>query len=190
MNRVFQSARSLLCALTVGAFAVKAVCAQEPAATTASLQPATNCVSPRSAECPSWPSGYARERSRPLSRAEDVAAPNAAGVEPLRLRGDAAALRLDLHQTTIADVLSALHAAFHINYRASIALDEPVNGTYAGSLERVIARVLNGYDYVIRQDNAKLDVIILGKAGERAVANPGLIPLHQRGAAAYQNTRH
>jgi hypothetical protein len=87
----------------------------------------------------------------------------------LRVRGDMAAVRLDARRTTIADALSALNAAFNMSYRSSIALDDEINGTYAGSLRRVISRVLDGYNYVIKQDDAKLDVIILGRRGERAV---------------------
>jgi hypothetical protein len=93
----------------------------------------------------------------------------------VRVRGDMAAVRLDARRTTIADVLSALNAAFDISYRSAIALDEEINGTYAGSLRRVISRVLDGYNYVIKQDDAKLDVIILGRRGERAV--PVAMPL-------------
>ena len=97
----------------------------------------------------------------------------------LRVRGDMAAVRLDARRTTIADALSALNAAFNMSYRSSIALDDEINGTYAGSLRRVISRVLDGYNYVIKQDDAKLDVIILGRRGERAapVAMP-LDPFH------------
>ena len=88
----------------------------------------------------------------------------------VRVRGDMAAVRLDVRRTTIADVLSALNAAFDISYRSAIVLDEEINGTYAGSLRRVISRVLDSYNYVIeQQDDAKLAVIILGRRGERAI---------------------
>ena len=93
----------------------------------------------------------------------------------VRVRGDMAAVRIDARRTTIADVLAALNAAFDISYRSSIALDEEITGTYAGSLRRVISRVLDGYNYVIKQDDAKLAVIILGRRGERAV--PVALPL-------------
>jgi hypothetical protein len=94
---------------------------------------------------------------------------------PVRVRGDMTAVRIDARRTTIADVLSALNAAFDMSYRSSIVLDEEINGTYAGSLRRVISRVLDGYNYVIKQDDAKLAVIILGRRGERAV--PVAIPV-------------
>jgi len=87
----------------------------------------------------------------------------------VRVWGDMAAVRIDARRTTIADVLSALNAAFDISYRSAIVLDGEISGTYAGSLRRVISRVLDGYNYVIEQNDAKLDVIILGRRGDRAV---------------------
>jgi hypothetical protein len=192
MNRLFKSAVVFICTLPQGGLTVKAVHAQETSAPPASLRPTPNCSFTGPGKCPSSPSpsGASRETSRPLSPANDAAAFNPENAEPLQLQGDAAALRLDLHQTTITDVLSTLRATFHVKYRSLIALNEPLNGTYAGTLERVIARVLNGYNYVIKHDSATLDVVIFGKVGEHAVANPGLIPLHQRAVAAYRTTRH
>jgi hypothetical protein len=94
--------------------------------------------------------------------------PNVSGAS-IRVRGDAAAVRLDARRTTIADVLSALNATFAMSYRSTIVLDEEINGAYAGSLRLVISHVLDGYNFVIKQDDSKLDVIILGRRGERAV---------------------
>jgi hypothetical protein len=191
MNRPSKSAVAFICALALGGFTVKADHAQEASVPAASLQPTPNCSFTGPAECPSSPSGAPREMSRPLPSTNGAAAFNPERAEPLQLQGDATALQLDLHQTAITDALSALRTAFHIKYHSLTALNEPLSGTYAGSLEHVIARVLNGYNYVIKRDSAKLDVIIFGKVGERAVANPGLIPLHQRGAAAaYRATRN
>ena len=185
MNPLFKSAGTFLCALTVAAFAIKAVRAQQAEAPAASPMP--DCASVRPADCSS--SNDYSKSSPAFSPADDGPGSNSESAEPLQLQGSPAALRLDLHRTTIINVLSALRAAFHFHYQASVALDEPLNGTYAGSLEDVIARVLNGYNYVIEQDNAKFDLIIFGKAGGRAVADPGLIPLRQRGAAAYRAKR-
>jgi hypothetical protein len=189
MNRRLKSAVAFMCAFAPVGF-TQAVRAEEATAPAASLQPPPNCAFTGSAECQSSSSSDPRETSRALLLpANDAAASKPESADPLQLQGDAAALRLDLHQTTIADVLSALRAAFHIKYRFSIPLNERLTGTYAGSLQYVIARVLNGYNYVIKQDSATLDLLILGKVGERSVANPGLIPLRQRGAAAYRAKR-
>ena len=89
----------------------------------------------------------------------------------LHIDGDAAALRVEVRQTTIADVLSAL-APFNIRYRSSIGLDEMLDGSYAGSLEHVVARLLNGYDYATKQDSSRLEVTIIGKGGAAEMPGP------------------
>jgi hypothetical protein len=138
----------------------------------------TGCLRSASASCrrkprsqsPSDPNAYFGNGVAPMFGPDGVS---------VRVQGDMAAVRLDARRTTIAGVLSALDAAFDMSYRSSIVLDEEITGTYAGSLRRVISRVLDGYNYVIKQGDAKLDVIILGRRGERAVpvATP-LDPFH------------
>lgn len=164
---------AVLSIVAIGAFAQE-LCAQGSAVVSAPLQfqadyaGSTGCLHSASASC----------RRKPRSQSPSGAnAYFSNGVAPMfdpdggaiRVRGDTAAVRLDARRTTIADVLSALNAAFDMSYRSSIVLDEEINGTYAGSLRRVISRVLDGYNYVIKQDDAKLAVIILGRRGERAV---------------------
>jgi hypothetical protein len=89
----------------------------------------------------------------------------------LHIDGDAAALHVVVQQTTIADVLSAL-AGFNVRYRSSIGLDEMRDGSYAGSLGHVVARLLNGYDYATKQDGSRLEVTIIGKGGETEMPGP------------------
>jgi hypothetical protein len=101
------------------------------------------------------------------------------GGNSLRIKGDAAALHIDVKQTTIADVLSALES-FDVRYRSSIGLGEVLNGTYAGSLGHVVSRLLNGYNYATKQDGSRLEVTIFGKRGEFAVPAPVLIPVRPR----------
>jgi hypothetical protein len=101
------------------------------------------------------------------------------GAGSLHIDGDAAALHVEVQQTTIADVLSALET-FNIRYRSSIGLDETLNGTYAGSLGHVVARLLNGYNYATKQNGSRLEVTIFGKVGEFAVPAPIVIPIRRR----------
>jgi hypothetical protein len=89
----------------------------------------------------------------------------------LHIDGDAAALHVVVQQTTIADVLSAL-AGFNVRYRSSIGLNEMLDGNYAGSLEHVVARLLNGYDYATKRDASRLEVTIFGKGGEAEIPGP------------------
>jgi hypothetical protein len=106
---------------------------------------------------------------------------SAAGVLPesgtgsVQLAGDANALRLEAHDASVADVLAAMVPAFGLQYRSAIALDQRINGIYAGSLGRVIARVLAGYDYTIEHQDHAVAISVLGKHGEQAVPVPAAI---------------
>ena len=102
------------------------------------------------------------------------------GARSLHIEGDAAAIHVVVQQTTIADVLSGLEG-FNVRYRSSIGLDEVLNGSYAGSLGHVVARLLNGYNYAAKHDGSRLEVIIFGKLGELADPAP-VIPARRRPA--------
>jgi hypothetical protein len=87
------------------------------------------------------------------------------GGHSLQIEGDATALHIEVQQTAIADVLTALNK-FNIRYRSSIGLDETLNGTYTGSLRHIVTRLLNGYNYTAKQDGSRLEVTIYGKNGD------------------------
>jgi hypothetical protein len=88
------------------------------------------------------------------------------------MQGSQAAVRLEVHQTTIAAVLSTLLRAYKVSYRSPIALNETRDGVYAGSLRQVISRLLIDYDHVIKTENSTLSVLIFDKTGEQAVPAP------------------
>ena len=86
----------------------------------------------------------------------------------LCVQGGSAAVRLEVRQTTVAATLSALFAAYQVSYRSFIQLDEERDGKYEGPLRYVISRVLEGYNYVIKQNNSNIEVIIFNKKGKQA----------------------
>jgi hypothetical protein len=90
------------------------------------------------------------------------------GPGSLRLQGTPDSLRLDVRDSTVAAVLAIMGRAFNVRYRSAIALDGPITGTYAGSLTRVIARVLDGYDYDIKHEGPTVEVVVLGRSRGRA----------------------
>lgn len=188
MNRLLKPAVAALSAVAVSAFAITQLHAQGGPAVSASPQFQNDYAFTGAAACLHSASAACRRKPRGQSPSGFDDFGNGAAPMPgagaVRVRGDATAVRLDAHRTTIADVLAALNASFDLSYSSWIALDEEINGTYTGSLKRVIARVLDGYNYVIKQDNAKLDIIVLGRRGERAapVAAPAdpFHPLRER----------
>jgi hypothetical protein len=97
----------------------------------------------------------------------------------LQLQGDPSAIRLEVRQATVTKVLAALAATYPISYRSAVTLDDLRDGTYKGPLRRVIAHLLEGYDYVIEENGATLDILVLGKSGEGAVSAPTMPVIRQ-----------
>lgn len=98
----------------------------------------------------------------------------------LQLNGDPASVRLQARRTSVASALAALGAAYHVTIRSAVTLDELRGGTYTGSLRTVIARLLNGYNYVIEEDGAAtLDVLVVGKSDGKATPAPTMPVVRQ-----------
>ena len=95
----------------------------------------------------------------------------------VHVEGDPTAVRVTTSQDAISDVLSALAAALKVKYRSSIRLDARANETYSGSLREVVARLLDGYNYVIKKNEGTIEIVVLGRRGEKAIAVP-----HARGS--------
>ena len=84
------------------------------------------------------------------------------------LEGTPAAIRLELTQAPIGEVLAAFGERYGVRYRAALPLDQPITGSYAGPLPRVIARVLEGYDYVARISPEVIDIAYIRTRGNAA----------------------
>jgi hypothetical protein len=95
------------------------------------------------------------------------------------LEGSAAAVRLHATQVPIGEILAALRNEYGLRYRASIDLGRPVTGTFSGSLQQVVIRVLDGYDYVVKTSANSVEIALLqdrGAASVRAAAGNAAVP--------------
>ncbi len=90
----------------------------------------------------------------------------------MRVQGNINAVIIEIRDAPMAEVLSALAAAFKLRYRTTATLDGPVSGTYRGSPQQVLARLLDGYNYVVKKEAGPLEVLVLGRRGDRAIAAP------------------
>jgi hypothetical protein len=79
-------------------------------------------------------------------------------------------VHVEVRQTSIASILSALAGAYKISYRSSVPLTEIRSGKYTGRLQSVISDVLDGYDYAVKHENSAIAVIVFNKSGGEAVA--------------------
>jgi hypothetical protein len=99
----------------------------------------------------------------------------------IKVDGNLRALQLSASGDSLADVLSRFGTAFAVKCRSAVPLQTVVRGSYSGSLSQVVARLLDGYNYMIRTERDETEIIVLGRAGEAAVVPKGRL------AASTQN---
>jgi hypothetical protein len=92
----------------------------------------------------------------------------------VHVEGDLNSLRVTASREALSDVLSAFAAQLHVRLRTAVPLTGEINGAYSGSFSQVVARLLSGYNYVIKTDRAAAEFIIFGQGSE--VATPPKAP--------------
>jgi hypothetical protein len=105
-----------------------------------------------------------------LAVAMAVAAPVSAEVRVVESRGDAVVI--EAHDATVRDVLNELVKSQKLQIDTTAPLAENVTGTYSGSLHRVLLRLLNGYDVVIRSSPTGLKVSVFNAPTKPGMAGP------------------
>ena len=89
----------------------------------------------------------------PLARAE------------VRIAGDEAAVQIFARDASIAEVFVALKANFRFRYNLAIEPERRLNGTISGPLHRVVAQLLDGYDFVLRRAPDGIEVVRVAPRG-------------------------
>src|ERR1035441_4620638 len=96
----------------------------------------------------------------------------------VRVQGPVEDIRLEARDATVEEILAALRARFELHYRGT-TLNRRVTANYEGPLRRILARVLDGYDYVVKTNGANIEVIVLSTGTPRQAVAP--VPLvHHR----------
>jgi hypothetical protein len=109
-----------------------------------------------------------------LAVALSIGCATIAGAE-VRLRGTSAAIQVTTSQDKVADVLAAVSARFNLKLETFVPLDADARRSYAGSLEEVISRLLEGYNYVVAVRDGSTEIMVFGARGE-AVMPPSPAP--------------
>jgi len=90
----------------------------------------------------------------------------------VRVRGSIDNVRLEASDATVAEILAALRTRFDVHFRGTTP-SRHLTGTYTGTLRGILARILDGYDYVIENHGANFDVIVLSSGlPRRATPSP------------------
>jgi hypothetical protein len=90
----------------------------------------------------------------------------------VHVEGSPAAVRVSTSRDTISDVLSALAATFSVRYRTVIPLDAAAAATYSGSLQQVISRLLDGYNYMVKIDDSRTTEIVVFSPRGKVIGAP------------------
>lgn len=84
----------------------------------------------------------------------------------LSVTGEPQTVRVEARGASLDEILATLAVKFQMHYRANVPLDRMVSGTFAGPLPRVVSRLLDGYDRVVKWDGNDLEIVILGVAAK------------------------
>ena len=96
------------------------------------------------------------------------------------MQGNVENVRLEASEATATEILTALGERFELRFRGTTA-SRRITAIYEGPLRRILARVLEGYDYVIEPHGANIEVIVLSTGAPRA-AVPAPAPIVRRRA--------
>jgi hypothetical protein len=80
----------------------------------------------------------------------------------VHVQGVPDAVVVDARDASVEDVLEALGTSFGLQYRGADALQRRISGTYRGSLQHVVRRVLDGYNFVLKTDDDEIEVVVIG----------------------------
>ena len=88
----------------------------------------------------------------------------------MQVRGSPEAVRIEARDTPVEEILAALSRAFGMHYQLSDHLDKRVSGTFVGPLPRVVTRILDGYNFILKTDNGSIAVTVVGTPNAAAAA--------------------
>ena len=78
-----------------------------------------------------------------------------------QIRGTVEAVSVETKNSSLKEVLAALSDAFDVHYRSATNLERQINGTYTGSLEKVLKRVLEGYSFFVKTGDGGIELTVL-----------------------------
>jgi hypothetical protein len=88
----------------------------------------------------------------------------------ISVTGTADSIRVFAERVPLATVLSAVSASYQFRYQSLVPLDEIISGTYSGSPEVVVSRLVASYNYFIKRHGLAFEVFVLSRCDQPAGA--------------------
>lgn len=88
----------------------------------------------------------------------------------VRITGESDAVKIDATEASAEELLTELGHAYGLRYRSSADLNRSISGTFTGSLQEVVSRVLSlqGYDFGVETSADGIVVAVYGKGSLHA----------------------
>jgi hypothetical protein len=111
---------------------------------------------------------------------------SSAALAQVQVDGKPEAVHVEARDVPLQEVLAALHDRFNLQYRSDDALETRMTGVFDGPLQRVAARILEGYDFAMTITPQGIDVLVLRqyRPGQTAVAVVSAMPVRPPMTAA------
>lgn len=87
------------------------------------------------------------------------------------VQGDLADMQLLVDNASTKEVLHALSTSFGLVYSLPANVGRNTSGAYSGTLRQVLARILDGTDYILKVSDSTVEVVVLGASGVATVAS-------------------
>lgn len=78
------------------------------------------------------------------------------------MTGQPDAVQFEAANASVEEALNSLSASFDLRYRTADNLRGSISGSYAGSLQRVVSRILRDYDFVMETTARGIIVRVYG----------------------------
>jgi len=88
------------------------------------------------------------------------------------VEGQSDAVRITAKDASVSEVLAALSAQLNLTYTFLPELDHPIEGVYSGSLQQVLARILDGYDYIAILSDGGIELKVFNRSAIMATPVP------------------
>ena len=88
----------------------------------------------------------------------------------LQVGGSAKAVTIDAQNTSIKEILDTLSKQFDVHFQSTANLQKQITGTYEGSLPKVLIRILEGYNVIMKTGKDRIQVTVLGTKNSSTAA--------------------
>jgi hypothetical protein len=86
-----------------------------------------------------------------------------------QVRGTPQAVVVEAQNASVEEIMVALTDSFKVHFRSAANLDRRLTGTYEGTLQQAVSRILKGYDFAVKSGPAGLEITLLGAGTPVAV---------------------